>query len=412
MRIRVTTIFVLMLLFAADVFAQADRATRDQERAATEAAVRGLKEAVVKEVLAPGLNVGTFLDKADGHERLANDLARAEKIGGTRWVDNTAQVRLEISGQRVVKSLVAIAATKPRSSPIAADVLAVKLKDWNQRTFSSTGSSTGAAEIEHARPGGEAAAWARVSDEARRAAVAAAKDNAINQALDSVRDVMLPNGQTAGDALKDKAVREKLTQWLATRPVTQVEFRDDLNVGVELAAPPAEFFEAFRDALRAGEPDAAAWDNVRADFERRLSSPSGTAAVGGGREGVGGAGNPVVAGTAPKGALQLPSLPPAWTNEVLDAEGSATAGGSKLKCARMAEAEAAKLLAAQVEKLPLSDTQTIGRAAEGDPRVRDAVERAAGRGRTYKVEYDANGGARVWVQLDLRHVWNELRAVR
>jgi hypothetical protein len=406
MRICVSSIFLLMLLLAANVFAQADRATRDQERAATEAAVRGLKEAVAKEMLAPGLTVARFLDKADGHERLTNDLARAEKIGGTRWVDNTAQVRLEISGQRVVQSLVAIAATKPHSSPIAADVLAVKLKDWNRRTFSSTGSSTGAAEIEHARPGGEAAAWGRVSDESRRAAVAAAKDDAINHTILSINDVMLPNGKTAGDALKDKAVRAKIQQWLSTRPVTQVEFRDDLSVGVELAAPPAEFFEAFRDALRAGEPDAPAWDNVRADFERRLASPSGTAAVGSGASGA------VAAGAPPKGALQLPSLPPAWTNETIEAEGAATAGGSKLKCARLAEAEAAKLFVTQIDKLQLSDAQTVGQAAETDRRVRDAVDRATGRGRTYKVEYDADGGARVWVQLDLRHVWSELRAVR
>ena len=403
MRVRIVTI--LLLLLAADGFAQADRATRDQERAATETAVRALKEAVAKEMLAPGLTVATFLDKADGHERLVNDLSRAEKIGGTRWVDNTAQVRLEISGQRVVQSLVAIAATKPRSSPIGADVLAVKLKDWNARTFSATGSSTGAAEIEHARPGGEAAAWARVSDEARRTAVAAAKDNAINHAIESVRDVMLPNGKTAGDALKDDAVREKLTQWLATRPVTQVEFRDDLSVGVQLAAPPAEFFEAFRDALRAGEPDAAAWDNVRGVFGRRLAAPSGTAAVGAG-------GTAVAPGAPAKGALQLPSLPPPWTNQVVEAEGAATAGGSKLKCARLAEAEAAKSFLTQVEALPLSDAQTVGQAAQRDPRVRDAVDRALTKGRTYKVEYDADGGARVWVQLDLRHVWTELRAVR
>jgi hypothetical protein len=180
-----------------------------------------------------------------------------------------------------------------------------------------------------------------------------------------------------------------------------------LNVAVELAAPPAEFFEAFRDALRAGEPDAAAWDNVRADFARRLASPSGTAAVGGG-----GTGGATIAGAAPRGALQLPSFPPAWTNEVLEAEGAATAGGSKLKCARMAEAQAAKSFVAQIEKLPLSDAQTVGQAAQNDRRVHDAIDRAAGRGRTYKVEYDADGGAHVWVQLDLRNVWNELRAVR
>lgn len=397
---RAQTAIILLLLLAGDVFAQAERAVRDpHERAATAAAVRGLKEAAAKESLAPGVTVADLLDRTKGHGRLLDVLSRAEKIGGTRWVDDqTCQVRLEISGSRVAQALVNITANEPKKSPIAADVLAVKLKDWNRRTFSATGSSTGAAEIEHARPGGEAAAWANVTDEARRTAVAAAKADAINGALESVRDVKLPNGRTAGEALKDPAVREKLHGWLAARPVTEVEFRDDLNVGVELAAPPAEFFEAFRDALRAGEPDAAAWETVRGDFERRLALPAGTAAVGG--------------GAAKPAVVQLPTLPPVWTNRQIEAEGSANAGGSKLKCARLAEGDASKKLAKQIEALPLTDALTAGQAAERDPQVRDALTRAASMGRTYKVEYDSAGGARVWVQLDLHHVWNELRGMR
>ncbi len=387
---RIRAVILLVLLLAGDACAQG-------ERAATAAAVRGLVEAAAKETIAPGVTVGDLLDQTKGHDRLTKELSRAQTIGGTRWVGNTAQVRLEISGNRVAQALVNIAATQPKKSPIPPDVLAVKLKDWNARTFSATGSSTGAAEIEHARPGGEAPAWAGVSDENRRAAVAAAKNNAIDAALASVRDVNLPNGKTAGEALKDPAVREKLHAWLSTRPVTQVEFRDDLTVAVQLAAPPAEFFEAFRDALRSAEPDAAAWEAVRDDFQRRLASPAGVAAVG---------------GAAAKPALQLPSLPPPWTNRQIEAKGSATAAGSKLKCARLAEAQAAKIFATQIESLPLTDDMTIGQAAERDPRVREALNRAASRGRTYKVEYDSDGGARVWVQLDLHHVWDELRGVR
>lgn len=397
---RVHAIILLVLLLVADGFAQAGRDQgRDQERAATAAAVRGLVEAAARETVAPGVTIGNLLDQTKGHETLTKELSRAEKIGGTRWVGNTAQVRLEISGSRVAQALVNIAANEPKKSPIAADVLAVKLKGWNARTFSATGSSTGAAEIEHARPAGEALAWAAVSDEDRRAAVAAAKENAIDAALESVRDVKLPDGKTAGEALKDPPVRERLHAWLSTRPVTQVQFRDDLTVAVQLAAPPAELFDAFRDALRYGEPDAAAWESIRGDFERRLAVPSGTAAVGGD------------AGPM-KPAVQLPSLPPMWTNRQIEAEGSATAGGSKLKCARLAEAEAAKVFAAEIEALPLTDALTIGQAAQRDPRIREAVDRAALRGRTYKVEYDSDGGARVWVQLDLHHVWEELRGMR
>jgi hypothetical protein len=78
----------------------------------------------------------------------------------------------------------------------------------------------------------------------------------------------------------------------------------------------------------------------------------------------------------------------------------------------LAEAQAARTFATQIESLPLTDDMTIGQAAERDPRVREALNRAASRGRTYKVEYDSDGGARVWVQLDLHHVWDELRGVR
>ncbi|MGB7158253.1 MAG: hypothetical protein WBD40_09325, partial [Tepidisphaeraceae bacterium] len=108
----------------------------------------------------------------------------------------------------------------------------------------------------------------------------------------------------------------------------------------------------------------------------------------------------------------LPSLPPVWTNRQIEAEGSAAVAGSKLKCARAAEAEAAKNLVAQIDPLSLTTDLTIAQAAERDPRVRDAVNRATARARTYKVEYDTDGGARVRVQLDLRDVWDELRAAR
>jgi hypothetical protein len=390
---------ILSLLLASGAFAQADKSRRDKVAAATAAAVNGLKEAVSKETVAPGMTVGTILARTRAQEKFLKTLSRAEQPGGPRWVDDqTCQVRLEISGPLVAQALVNIAATQPKETPIAADVLAVKLQKWNTRTFSATGSSTGATEIEHARPGTESEAWSNVTDDARRAAVAAAKDNAVNGAVDSVRDVKLPNGETAGDALKDPVVRDRVRAWLAARPVTQVDFRDDLNVGVQLAVPPAEFFDAFRDALRDAAPDAAAWNAVRDDFARRLAVSVGTASVAGG-------------GTT-KISTQLPSLPPAWTNQQIEADGAAKLGGSKLKCARAAENEAAKQLTAQIEKLPLTDATTIGQAAERDPQVRDAISRAASRGRTYKVEYDAEGGARVWVQLDLSTVWNELRGGR
>jgi hypothetical protein len=167
---------------------------------------------------------------------------------------------------------------------------------------------------------------------------------------------------------------------------------------VQLAVPVDDFYNAFRDALRAGGADAAAWLAVRDDFARRVATPEGVASAAGG-------------GTT-KISLQLPALPPTWTNQQIEAQGAAALVGSKLKCARAAEAEAAKELTAQIETLPLTDALTIGQAAERDPQVRDAVSRAAARARTYKVEYDSDGGAKVWVQLDLHDVWTELRGAR
>ncbi len=389
------TVVILVLLTAQGAFAQADRPKRDQVAAATDAAVRGLKEAVSKDVLANSVTVQTLLDKTGGHDKLTDVLRRAEQIGGPRWVNETCQVRLEISGTRVAAALVQIAAAQPKKSPISADVLAVKLTDWNGRTFSANGSSTGAAEIEHARPGGENGAWSRVSDEARRTAVAQAKEDAISQTIESVKDVRVPSGKTAGEALTNPATREQVSAWLAARPVTEVVFRDDLNVGVSLSAPPAEFFEAFRDALRAAEPDAPAWETVKTEFAQRVGAPTGSAAVGG--------------APAAQSLPPLPTLPPVWTNQQIEAEGSAAVAGSKLKCARAAEAAAAKNLAAQIDSLPLTPDVTIAQAAERDPRIRNAIYRATARARTYKVEYDTAGGARVRVQLNLREVWDELR---
>src|SRR5215213_1486178 len=113
MRIRV--VIILLLILAADVFAQVDRARRDKVAAATAAAVQGLKEAVARENLAPGVTVATLLDKTKGHGKLLDTLRRAEQPGGPRWVDDqTCQVRLEISGAIVARELTNIAAAQPK----------------------------------------------------------------------------------------------------------------------------------------------------------------------------------------------------------------------------------------------------------------------------------------------------------
>jgi hypothetical protein len=320
--------------------------------------------------------------------------------------DQTCQVRLEIAGSRVAGALVQIAAAEPDRSPVPANVLAARLADWNKRTFSATGTSTGSGVIEHVRPRDESHAWSHVNDEARRAAVASAKQDAVNKAIESVAPVKLPDGRSAGEALASPVAREHLATWLEQRPVTEVEFRDDLQVALALATPPMEFYQALRAAVDAkgAAADDAAWAPVREEFERRAGSSVGRAAV------------PT---TMPANALRvpaanLPAMPPAWTNEQVDAQGYAPPApdASKLKTARLAEADAVEKLEAELARLPMAKGQTLGDLARTNPQVRDGVARAVRRARPSKVDYQDDGGVRVYVVMNLRDVWDELRAAR
>src|SRR5687767_1030199 len=226
---RVAVVITVLFMLARTVLAQED-ARRDQVEAATSTAVAALREAIGQNTIARGVTVQELLEKTRGTKKLTETLQRAQRIGGPRWVDDqTCQVRLEIAGSRVAGALVQIAASDPERSPVPANVLAARLADWNKRTFSATGTSTGAAEIEHVRPRDESDAWSAVGDEARRNAVANAKQDAINRAIDSVAPIKLPDGRPAGEALATPAARERLSTWLAQRPVTEVEFQDDLQ---------------------------------------------------------------------------------------------------------------------------------------------------------------------------------------
>jgi hypothetical protein len=117
---------------------------------------------------------------------------------------------------------------------------------------------------------------------------------------------------------------------------------------------------------------------------------------------------PQVAGAAPVGGVALPSRPPEWVWKQLDADARAGGGGTALKCARAAEGAAVGKLRAQVEGLSL-DGMTVGEAAKRDRRVADAVSRGVSRARVYKSDYHEDGTVTVYVSLDLRDVWEELR---
>jgi len=417
MRLRPVLILVLVLLAdllasgAAVAWAQSTPAQREKVAAANEAAAGALCASIGRITLAKDVTVDQFLARTGGTEQFMNTLREAELLGGPRWLDDqTCQVRVEITGRRVAYALLQIAASNPKKSPVPAEALAVRLGEWERRTFSATGSSTGAAEIEDLRPREEAAAWRGVTDEQRRQAVAAARQDAVRKAIQSVETVKLPGGTAVGEVLAAPAVRERVEAWLATRPVTGVAFRDDLKVNVQLSAPPAQFLDAIRKAVGA-DADEQAWQAVLREFEQRLNGPLGEAQVGGGpnekRPAPVANNNNAFPAQGGRGAVALPVLPPAWTNDQLDAEGVAPRTGSKLKDARAAEADARDKLSAQVGALPLGDGLTIAAAADRDPEVGRAVSRALRGARTSRVDYRPDDVG-VRMGLNLRDLWQEL----
>jgi hypothetical protein len=256
--------------------------------------------------------------------------------------------------------------------------------------------------VELIRPVPHARAWDAVADDARKAAIAQARRNAVAQILKTIGPTPLSGDRQVADALAaDKELAADVEGWLMGRPVTQVEFRDDLQVRTTLAVPGAELFEVFRKSAArhpdaVGTVDEAAWFKVRDEFVARLAQAQicrGAAHVGGGK----GKGR----------AVQLPRTPPGWVDETVDADGSARGAG--LKAAREAELDAIAGLRARLASLPLAEGTTVGDAAKRDKQVAEAFDRALGRARRSKTEYTADGVARVEMSLELSDLWQELQ---
>jgi hypothetical protein len=111
-----------------------------------------------------------------------------------------------------------------------------------------------------------------------------------------------------------------------------------------------------------------------------------------------------------KRATAAAPLAPPWTNDQLEADGTATAKNSPLLAARAAQAEAQRQLRQKVEALPLNEQQTIAQAAKQDPRLAEAVARVIAGTRASKVDYQPDGSARVRVSLQLSDLWDAIAA--
>lgn len=375
-----------------------------QVQAATDCAIQRLYKEIEPTSLNDKMTVGDFLLRTRGKDEMMATLQRAEQIGGPRWIDErTCQVQLEISGSRVAGVLIQLAASKPQRAGIGADVLAARLADWDSRTFSTTGSSTGSKHVESITPPAAQERWTRVADEARRQAIGDAKIDAVMNVFDSIAPIPLAGGKTIGDALEIEAVSDPMHQWFADRPVTSIAFTSDLKVEIALAAPPEEIAKVFREAFAKQTEipaiqDEAEWSRIGAAIVATAAEPMGTGQVP----------DEAVNASQPMDPIDR-DHPPSWVDARLSASGTARKEASKLRSARAAEANAIDKLDAEIRELRLTDALTVGQAASQNPAIEEAVKLALINARIMQTDYERpDGTVGVTVELELRRLWDQL----
>lgn len=391
----------IFLCFLAATLARAEDSTQVQMVAATADAVASLRRQVLDNPILPNFTARQLIDRAGGAATLDAAIRGAQQIGGTRWInDQTCQVRLELSGTDVAKALAAIASKGEKTLPVPLGEFKRHLTTWNNRVFLATGTSTAAAGAERLRPP-DGGPWAGVGDDECRRAIAEARNNAADRILASMAPVELENRRRLGDALAIPAVADSMKQWLIARPITSVEFRDDLGVHLTLCAPPATVWAVLRASLQKQDSitlpgNDTAWNILRQQTEARVAVPAGVAYA--------------IAGASTTRAIVFPAKPPEWANQALEADGVARSVGAKLRTARAAESVALQRLRNRIEALPFSADLTVGDAARRDPRINEALGRGMSFARTYQVDYDQpeSGSVSIKVQLPLVHVWREM----
>jgi hypothetical protein len=387
-----------------------------QIRAAIENAVQKLHDDIAAERLTSRYTVGSYLDEVGGGEaQLSDVLHHADQIGGPRWVDEqTCQVKLVVPGESVARVLTQIAKDAGPKSPVPAEAIAARVRDWNSRSYVATGSSIAGARAELLRPGESNRAWRAVSEEARRRAVNAAKQNAVERALDNLRPIALSESQILGDVLADKQVSEQLSGWLASRPVTEVQFRPDLFVEVTLGVFPDELLDALRDSARgkaaaeAALTDQAMRAKLRRQIAQRVVPPVGRASVAAPRTMPASAVVPVVS----QRAVTIPSRAPQWARGTpLIADATAPRGSSPLKTEFAADRRARERLREHINALTLETSGggiTLGEAASRSANIAGAIDSVVQNAKPYKVDYLADGSVAVKMSIDPRDLWDAL----
>jgi hypothetical protein len=386
------------------------RAQQTAQTAQVDAARSDALEALRREILAaqilPDATAQTLVDRTGGAGVLSLVLTKAQQLGGPRWIDNqTCQVTLAISGDDVAKALEQLSESKPKALSSPPQVVKEKLKRWRRRTFEAVGTSIGWAAVDRLRPDPSQTNWQLVSDQDRKKAIIAAKQSAVQAVLESLKPLVLEGTHTVGEAIALPEVDEDLRKWLASRPITAVQFRDNLEVRLALSVAPQELWPQLKEALQKQKnvptPDKTNdWIRLREQVLARMAPPVGASTAG------------ATVATATRPVIALPELPPPWTSDALEAQATANSAGAALRTARAAETAAARELRIKIEALLLSPGLTLGEAARQDPRIAQAIDRSLQRAQIAKVDYDSptRGSVRAELSLNLEDVWRELNA--
>ena len=264
-----------------------ERDEKPQLAAATAKALATLRDDIEKAQLTPRLTVGTYIRQTASSADLRRLIEKEQQRPAPRWIDaETCQVQIEIGAEKVVGMLQQVAQNHPRESPLSSEEIARETKNWKNRTFIGTGSSTAFGQLITAPIKRANGNWATVSSEDRKKALIAARGEAMNKVIDGLKPVVLANGKTLGDALSDAKIYKALYDWLESRPVVQVEYRADMQVELTLQGSVDGCLAAMRRALLsqtviAVPTDEKTWETVRASMTQRMPEMVGRGAVGG-----------------------------------------------------------------------------------------------------------------------------------
>ena len=351
----------------------------DVGQAAVDAAVGQIMGEVAGLSLTPGLTVGGFLDATGGREELAGRIAAAPRPGGVRQLSaQTAQVRIEVTGEFLLAALVDIARARAERSPVPAELVASQGTALRGRQFVATGTVTTAA--------GAVSLTKASGDDKVDAAdqIARARAEAV--------DLILARLQGAGVLPDDDAARQSARRYLQGCPVQRVVPGADGKLTVELAIVTDDLIAAMSGRVVEGAGSQELRDAVR---QASLAADR-TARVGVVRET--GDGNPAT--------VMLSA--PAWVDDAFASSVRHKEKLSRLALVRAAERKAGEELRRQI-------VTRMNAAASGFGLNEALVERAAdlamGSAQTVSVEFVGPDEVVVVASVQGRKVWDAMQKI-